>query len=90
MQYEEASARLKDLTTINVNLSNVRNKLEQELSVIASDYDEVSKELKVRRERERKKKKEKERERKRENRLVPPICYVDRAAYFVFTAEQHQ
>ena len=80
MQYEEASARLKDLTTINVNLSNVRNKLEQELSVIASDYDEVSKELKVRRERER----------KRENRLVPPICYVDRAAYFVFTAEQHQ
>ena len=47
MQYEEASARLKDLTTINVNLSNAKSKLEQELSVIASDYDEVSKEFKV-------------------------------------------
>ncbi|MPC36571.1 Paramyosin, short form [Portunus trituberculatus] len=46
MQYEEASARLKDLTTINVNLSNAKSKLEQELSVIASDYDEVSKEFK--------------------------------------------
>lgn len=48
LQYEEASARIKDLTTINVNLSNAKTKLEQELSVIAGDYDEVSKELRVR------------------------------------------
>lgn len=48
MQYEEASARIKDLTTINVNLSNAKTKLEQELCVIAGDYDEVSKEFKVR------------------------------------------
>lgn len=47
LQYEEASARLKDLTTINVNISNAKAKLEQELCVIAGDYDEVSKELRV-------------------------------------------
>lgn len=48
LQYEEASARIKDLTTINVNLSNTKSKLEQELSVIAGDYDEVTKEFRVR------------------------------------------
>ncbi|KAG0719394.1 Paramyosin, long form [Chionoecetes opilio] len=47
LQYEEASCRLKDLTTINVNISNAKSKLEQELGVIASDYDEVSKELRM-------------------------------------------
>lgn len=47
LQYEEASARLKDLTTINVNISNAKAKLEQELSVIAADYDEVTKELRL-------------------------------------------
>lgn len=46
-QYEEASARIKDLTTINMNLSNAKSKLEQEISIIAGDYDEVSKELKL-------------------------------------------
>lgn len=51
LQYEEASARIKDLTTINVNLSNTKSKLEQELSVIAGDYDEVTKELRVRKKR---------------------------------------
>ncbi|XP_042865904.1 paramyosin, long form-like [Penaeus japonicus] len=47
MQYEEASARIKDMTTININLTNAKAKLEQELCVIAGDYDEVSKELRL-------------------------------------------
>ncbi|XP_071530231.1 paramyosin, long form-like isoform X2 [Panulirus ornatus] len=51
MQYEEASVRIKDLTTINVNISNAKAKLEQELCVIAGDYDEVSKELRLSEER---------------------------------------
>merc|ERR1712183_1196312 len=40
-----------DLTTININIANVKAKLEQELSVIAGDYDEVSKELRLSEER---------------------------------------
>lgn len=47
IQYEEASVRLKDLSTININLSNAKSKLEQEISIIAGDYDEVSKELRL-------------------------------------------
>ncbi|ROT74586.1 paramyosin [Penaeus vannamei] len=47
IQYEESSARIKDLTTININLTNAKAKLEQELCVIAGDYDEVSKELRL-------------------------------------------
>ena len=47
MQYEESSARVKDLSTININLSNAKSKLEQEIAIIAGDYDEVSKELRV-------------------------------------------
>jgi hypothetical protein len=45
--YEDASTRISELTTINVNLSSTKSKLEQELSTIASDYDEVTKELRV-------------------------------------------
>ncbi|KAB7506179.1 Paramyosin, short form [Armadillidium nasatum] len=37
----------KDLSTININLSNAKSKLEQEISIIAGDYDEVSKELRL-------------------------------------------
>lgn len=44
---EETQSRVNELTTINVNLASQRTKLEQELSIISSDYDEVSKELKV-------------------------------------------
>ncbi|RXG50945.1 Paramyosin, short form [Armadillidium vulgare] len=47
LQFEEASARIKDLSTININLSNAKSKLEQEISIIAGDYDEVSKELRL-------------------------------------------
>jgi len=44
---EETASRVNELTTINVNLASQRTKLEQELSIISSDYDEVSKELKL-------------------------------------------
>lgn len=44
---EEAASRVNELSTININLAAHRTKLEQELSIISSDYDEVSKELKV-------------------------------------------
>lgn len=45
--YEEAVTRVNELTTINVNLSSSKSKIEQELSQLASDYDEVTKELRV-------------------------------------------
>jgi len=47
LQLEDSMARIKDLTTINANISSVKNKLEQEISVIAGDYDEVTKELRL-------------------------------------------
>jgi len=46
-QYEDATTRISELTTINVNLASTKSKIEQELSTIASDYDEVTKELRV-------------------------------------------
>lgn len=45
--YEESQSRVNELTTINVNLSASRAKIEQELATLASDYEEVTKELKV-------------------------------------------
>jgi len=47
LQLEDSMVRIKDLTTINSNISSVKNKLEQEISVIAGDYDEVTKELRL-------------------------------------------
>ncbi|XP_016934331.1 paramyosin, short form isoform X2 [Drosophila suzukii] len=47
LQYEEAASRINELTTVNVNLVSIKSKLEQELSVVASDYEEVSKELRI-------------------------------------------
>lgn len=44
---EEAQTRVNELTTININLASIKTKLEQELSIITADYDELSKELKV-------------------------------------------
>ncbi|CAB0033831.1 unnamed protein product, partial [Trichogramma brassicae] len=46
-QYEEAHSRINELTTINVNIASSRAKLEQELSTLAGDYEEVTKELRV-------------------------------------------
>ncbi|XP_022908300.2 paramyosin, long form [Onthophagus taurus] len=47
LQYEESISRINELTTINVNLASVKSKIEQELSAIAADYDEVTKELRI-------------------------------------------
>jgi len=47
LQLEDSMTRIKDLTTINANISSIKSKLEQEISVIAGDYDEVTKELRL-------------------------------------------
>lgn len=47
IMYEESQSRVNELTTINVNLSSSRAKIEQELHQLVSDYEEVSKELRV-------------------------------------------
>lgn len=47
LQLEESIVRIKDLTTINSNISATKSRMEQEISVIAADYDEVTKELRV-------------------------------------------
>jgi chromosome segregation ATPase len=44
---EDCSSRINELTTINVNLSTTKAKLEQELAAYAADYEEASKELKM-------------------------------------------
>uniref|UniRef100_A0A1B0CJS7 Putative myosin class ii heavy chain n=1 Tax=Lutzomyia longipalpis TaxID=7200 RepID=A0A1B0CJS7_LUTLO len=44
---EEAGVRITELTNINVSLASMKAKIEQELSVIASDYEEVTRELRV-------------------------------------------
>ena len=45
---EDAAARINELNTMNVNLTSIRVKLEQELAAYAADFEEASKELKVR------------------------------------------
>ncbi|CAH0547374.1 unnamed protein product [Brassicogethes aeneus] len=45
--YEEAGSRINELTTINVNLASSKSKIEQELSGVVADYDEVTKELRI-------------------------------------------
>ncbi|XP_067646538.1 paramyosin, short form isoform X2 [Eurosta solidaginis] len=47
MQYEEAQTRINELSTVNVNLVSLKSKLEQELSIVAADYEEVTKELRI-------------------------------------------
>lgn len=46
-QYEESVSRINELTTINVNIASSKAKLEQEITVLAGDYEEVTKELRV-------------------------------------------
>ncbi|KXJ82950.1 hypothetical protein RP20_CCG010459 [Aedes albopictus] len=47
VQLEEANTRINDLTVSNVSYASLRTKLEQELQVLASDYEEVTRELRV-------------------------------------------
>lgn len=45
--FEEAHAKVNELTTININISAAKSKLESEMSALTADYDEIAKELKV-------------------------------------------
>ncbi|KAJ8954900.1 hypothetical protein NQ318_016839 [Aromia moschata] len=45
--YEEAGTRINELTTINVNIASAKSKIEQELSAVVADYDEITKELRI-------------------------------------------
>lgn len=47
LQYEEATSRINELSTVNVNLASTRVKLEQELQQVAADYEEITKELRI-------------------------------------------
>lgn len=44
-QYEEAHARVNELTTFNANLTAAKGKLENDFATLQSDYEEVHKEL---------------------------------------------
>ena len=44
---EESSTRNAELTNININLQNTRAKIEAELTTLASDYEEVTRELRM-------------------------------------------
>lgn len=44
---EEVHTRNVELTSININLQNTRGKLEAELATLASDYEEVTRELRM-------------------------------------------
>lgn len=47
LQYEESVSRINELTVINVNLASSKSKIEQELSTVIGDYDEITKELRL-------------------------------------------
>lgn len=47
IQYEESQTRNSELTTINISLQNMRSKIEVELASLASDYEEVTRELRI-------------------------------------------
>lgn len=44
---EETSTRVNELSSINVSINSSRVKLEQEIQVLASDYEEVTRELRL-------------------------------------------
>lgn len=47
IQYEESQSRISELSTINISLQNTRAKIESELQSLASDYEEVTRELRL-------------------------------------------
>lgn len=47
IQYEESQTRNSELNTINISLQNTRAKIEAELSSLAADYEEVTRELRL-------------------------------------------
>lgn len=47
LQLEETNTRVNELTAVNINLNTSRAKLEQEITTLASDYEEVTRELRI-------------------------------------------
>lgn len=47
ISYEESQTRCSELTSINISLQNTRAKIETELATLASDYEEVTRELRM-------------------------------------------
>lgn len=47
LQYEESQTRINELVVVNSSIASAKAKIEQEISQIASDYDEVSRELRL-------------------------------------------
>lgn len=47
LQFEDAQTRINELTVINVNIASAKSKLEQEIAQVASDYEEVTRELHI-------------------------------------------
>lgn len=47
LQYEESQVRINELGVVNAGLASAKSKIEQEISQIASDYDEVTRELRL-------------------------------------------
>lgn len=47
LQLEDTQTRVNELTVINVNISSLKAKLEQEIAQIAGDYEEVTRELRI-------------------------------------------
>lgn len=45
--FEDANTRINELNVLNVNLQSAKSKIEQELSTVVADYDEVTKELRI-------------------------------------------
>lgn len=47
ISYEESQTRNAELNALNINLQNTRAKIEGELASLASDYEEVTRELRL-------------------------------------------
>lgn len=47
LQFEDAQTRINELSVVNVNLASLKVKLEQEISQVAQDYEEVTRELRI-------------------------------------------
>lgn len=47
LQYEESTVRVSELINVNTNLQSLKIKIEQEYQTLVSDYEEVTRELRI-------------------------------------------
>jgi chromosome segregation ATPase len=47
LSFEEAQTRISELNTVNINLQSLKVKIEQEYQTLVSDYEEVTRELRI-------------------------------------------